>query len=85
LAALLADPAERARIRRETIAGMIHRWSEDNRTVLTCCCNVTMNASEGSTEASGRKSTSRWEQQPNIRRHRWNMIRPAKIIGEMAG
>jgi hypothetical protein len=28
--------------------------------------------------------TSRWEQQPNIRRHRWNMIRPAKIIGEMA-
>ena len=28
---------------------------------------------------------SRWEQQPNIRRHRWNMIRPAKIIGEMTG
>src|SRR6266478_4109635 len=52
------------------------------------CCSVTMNASGGGTEASGRNPTSHYgsrEQQPNLRRHRWNMIRPAKMISETAG
>src|SRR5205823_11160864 len=39
LAARLADPTKRGRIRRETIAGMIHRWSDLSISAVASAAN----------------------------------------------